>query len=167
MKAKKHLDKCTEKECKYNTSNTCMYGLRNRLGCYLDSEMIHDIKQQELLILDREQMAMKYTLKEHEHDLIGKLTKKQYEFICCNHHFTIKDSARNQGECPHCGKRSITNFYEFTDEEFIGYKVIDKHQTVLCFECKGCFGKFFYHVDTDGDIIERLKKYTRIPKLKW
>ena len=38
MRASKHLEHCTE-DCKYNTSEVCSFGLRTRVGCYLDSDV--------------------------------------------------------------------------------------------------------------------------------
>ena len=38
MKAQKKLDKCDE-DCRFNPSKICLFGLRNNVGCYLESEV--------------------------------------------------------------------------------------------------------------------------------
>lgn len=38
MRAEKHLDKCDE-ECKYNATGICAFGLRNNIGCFLESDV--------------------------------------------------------------------------------------------------------------------------------
>lgn len=38
MKAEKKLDKCDE-DCRFNTSGICAFGLRDNVGCYLDSDV--------------------------------------------------------------------------------------------------------------------------------
>ena len=38
MRANKKLDKCNER-CKYSSSGTCSFGLRNNIGCYLNPEV--------------------------------------------------------------------------------------------------------------------------------
>jgi len=38
MRSDKHLGKCTE-VCKYNSNCICSFGLRNKVGCYLDDDV--------------------------------------------------------------------------------------------------------------------------------
>ena len=116
--------------------------MRNKFGCYLDSPVDHDVMQNEMIYINRAQMADRFDAikkKVHASQLIKNIANRQFDFVFKGHHYTIRDSARDQGECPHCGKRSIGNMYEFIDDGFIGWKKIDKLQSVLCFECSNCF----------------------------
>ncbi len=38
MRAEKKLDKCNE-DCRFNSSGLCAFGLRDNVGCYLDSDV--------------------------------------------------------------------------------------------------------------------------------
>ena len=81
---------------------------------------------------------------------MGELIFKPYTFIFKGHEYVSTESARNQGECPHCGHRAKDKFF-FTvkDEGYIGYKETDEENCVVCFQCPVCLGHFFYHHGTD------------------
>jgi len=147
IKAKRQMDFCGDdyRYCKFNMSNKCCFGLRNGYGCFFDNPKIMD----EML-----QTGMNMRLNAlgsgvgHAVDLVDDMTiKKIFDFVFRGHHYTIKDSARNQSECPHCSYNSKGDIFKpDTDKKaFIGVHKISDKQYIYCFECPKCFNKFFYH----------------------
>jgi len=147
-KAKKHLEKCGEK-CKYNHGGRCMFGKRDDWGCWIETEGIED-KLWELLNIRKKEAGLMCggELSKDHYSLAKKLEEKVFNFIYEKHEYVINDSARNQGECPHCGEKAPTDhFWRPTDKAFIGEKQLGKKQYAYCFECPQCFNNFFYHVE--------------------
>lgn len=73
---------------------------------------------------------------------------KQYSFVFEGHEYTFDDSARNQSQCPHCGKKSSDGFAwsNIDDKEsYIGTKDFGNGNLALCFQCPDCHEKFYYH----------------------
>ena len=84
---------------------------------------------------------------------------KSYHFIFKGHEYTVVDSARHQGRCPHCDNKAKDGFmYDaYEDKEaFIGYYKVDEDNYILCFECPKCFEKFYYHMPKVGIVFKRL-----------
>ena len=146
-KGKKHLDFCGNKysHCKFNSRNSCCFGMRNNYGCYLDNP---DLIQKRIITDTNLRLDALMSGESHAVELIDEITiKKVFEFIFKGHHYTINDSARNQSECPQCEHKSKGYIWNKKDDKkaFIGIKEINKKQYIHCFECPKCFKKFFYH----------------------
>ena len=162
IKAEKHLDYCGDNfsHCKFNSGNRCCFGLRNTYGCFLDNPELmdkridSDVKLRIAFILNSKGLRKTGIIPDevpqlghYDKDFIEDITiKKVFDFVFNGHHYTIRDSARNQGECPHCGNQPIGDFWNEDDKEaFIGVKKVSDKQFLWCFECPKCFKKFFYH----------------------
>jgi len=147
IRAKEHLDKCTEK-CDYNPSGICAYGYRNRAGCYLDNQEKHEdlMRSQSFLTMQREKI--KYLEREDDSlalEELDRIINKSFRFVFKGHEYTLRDSARVQSQCPHCGHNSAGGrCWSEDDEGYIGTYKTGKEK-MLCFECPECFEKFFYH----------------------
>lgn len=146
-KAKKHLGKCRE-ECKYNHGDKCMFGMRDLWGCWIETEGIED-KYWELINIRKKEAGLRYANQEESKghfSLAREIERKVYNFLYKGHEYVLGDSARNQGECPHCGEQAPTDhFWRPQDKAFIGDKKLGDKQYAYCFECPKCFKKFFYH----------------------
>ena len=85
----------------------------------------------------------------------------EYDFIFKGHHYTYKDSARNQLFCPHCGEAAPDGFFwSIGDKGYIGTRMPrNGDMAITCFECPNCFEKFFIHVPKSmaKRLIKRLK----------
>jgi len=138
------MDDCNDTDCKFCHSNKCMFGVRQQAGCYM--EVDKEIMDQYLNGLIKMRMAeeqLKFEGDIEASNILKDMRNKQYGFIYKGHEYTVADSARNQGLCPHCNlKAPDDEFWQITDEGYIGFnKEIGTH----CFECPRCFDKFYYH----------------------
>lgn len=89
--------------------------------------------------------------------MIKSFASKKYTFDFKGHHYDFNDSARNQGECPHCSTKAPDgDFWRNTDEGYLGYYDFDNVHLGICFECPNCFEKFYYHHDKD-DFLRNLE----------
>jgi len=91
-------------------------------------------------------------------ELMKKFAGKLYSFDFKGVSYTFKDSARNQGQCPHCDNQASDGFFwKETDEGYIGYYDFKQGEVAVCFECPECFETFYYHYNKN-DFLRRLKK---------
>lgn len=99
-------------------------------------------------------------------ELVKSLTNKQYSFIFKGKEYTYKDSARNQGRCPHCDEQAPDHhFWQTKDSAYVGMHSFGNGFFAACFECPACFEKFYYHkTQEDVDLDEQHEK--RIAQLK-
>ena len=157
MRAKMNTKHCDEK-CKFNINNVCCFGPRKQYGCYLDigEGGIDKIYQKEIgyTLMRAAQFENIRNAPEkideirQNFDAIEKLRSKPFGFIYKEHNYTVNDAARDQGECPHCGEKASDGFFwnkERDKNSYIGTYSFGGEYVAVCFECPGCFEKFFYH----------------------
>ncbi len=148
--AEKQGNKCLEENCKFSTSKVCSFGMRNNWGCYLGSDVKEKFNTFKATSMSVGRQGMDGI------NFVKSEAQKMFNFVYKGHNYTIKDSARNQGQCPHCDYEAPNNFWKPDNKAFIGHKIFGKKLNILgkqekayaaCFECPKCFKKFFYHTN--------------------
>jgi hypothetical protein len=144
-KAKKNGGKCKE-ECQFNPHGTCIFGMRDKWGCWVETEGIESKMNELVALRSTRERAGVMPGSEEERIFNGATVDKIFNFIFEGHEYVLSDSARNQGECPHCGEQAPDGkFWQTKDKGYIGYKKLADEQFAYCFECPSCHEKFFYH----------------------
>lgn len=80
-------------------------------------------------------------------DLLKTFSNKQFNFVFKGHEYRFKDSARDQGRCPHCEQKAKESMWnkDKDKDSFIGTYHFGEQFYAECFECPSCHEKFFYH----------------------
>ncbi len=148
--AKKKGNKCIATDCEFNKDDKCLFGMRNNWGCFLIEkevqEKFSEFKMQTMSIGIQGIEGKKY---------MDAQAQKIFNFKHKGHNYTLSESARNQGECPHCSEQAPSdNFWKKGDKGYLGHKDFGKQLGILgkmensyavCFKCPKCNKHFFYH----------------------
>lgn len=145
QRAKKHLERCDDEECKYCKMGKCIFALREKLGCIVETPEAKEY-------IDQLSMLAVTEICRHDNKYFKYKADKQFEFTFKEHKYTYYDSARDQSRCPHCNQqtnalRMIDPIKDIDKFEFIGFKQLSDDECAVCFECLECGNKLFYHQD--------------------
>lgn len=149
--AKKKGEKCFAKSCEFCSNKICIFALRNSWGCFQEDKKVKEKYTEFKLSMTSIGMQGEAGL-----NFVKCQAEKVFDFKFKEHHYTIKDSARNQGSCPHCDHQSIDDFWRPTDKAYIGHKYFGMKLNILgkkeksyavCFKCPKCNKHFFYHTN--------------------
>lgn len=159
-RAKKHLESCLDTDCKYCRTQRCVFGLRDTAGC---------IRETPELETHLEEIEALGSFGDSAKTIIQYKETKVYSFELEGHQYTYIDSARNQSECPHCGKTiyRIDCISPIEDKDkfyFVGVKQLAENQVAMCFQCLECGEYFFYHMDISY-VINLLAEYPELEEL--
>jgi len=163
LRADAHLGRCDDAACSMCTEietgkgTVCCFGPRNKIGCKQIDEGVEE-KMEELTaltdILTKADTIESYT---KMREVVDTIASRVCTFVYNGHEYSIRDGAKNQSECPHCGNREIGNtaFHRVSKKAtYLGTVWFGDHGA-RCFECSACFEKFFYHTEIEEkDVVE-------------